>query len=258
MFYDLTGLSRCDSRSPIETYAQLGGPGRVLNKALAIPMHLGRPWQSIELVSIPVGSNGVGPHVQATDEIYLIVSGTGKLVTNGQATTVGPGTLAIAPQRTFHEIANVSLTEPLTFLVIEIQAPVRDDICAPQLVNLYDEFHEESVFPYHVQKAGQPVSLVLASTELQCILGGAWGPLSLLVLPPGSQIERYIEPEFDQLFFVIAGHATVMVSRNDAVEDDIPFFLDSEQGTFEAMLVPRGAPFCLLNRASGDCFPLLV
>ena len=44
----LSGLSVADTSGPIQTFDQLNGTGTVLNKALAIPVHLGRPWNSIE------------------------------------------------------------------------------------------------------------------------------------------------------------------------------------------------------------------
>src|SRR3954471_685746 len=99
--YNLTGLSICSTAGRIETYDQLGGQGRVWNKALAIPAHLGSPWASIEYVSVDpvVGgeTSSVGKHTQLTDEIYYILSGTGILMTNGQEDIVSAGWLSFAP-----------------------------------------------------------------------------------------------------------------------------------------------------------------
>src|SRR5947209_9759746 len=126
----LTGLSIADTASPVQTYEQLGGTGTVFNKALAIPMHLGSPWHSLEYVVISSVSEGqessVGEHLQHTDEIYYIHRGIGVLTTNGISCDVAPGFLAIAPRGTLHGIRNTSSREELALLVVELM-PARDD-----------------------------------------------------------------------------------------------------------------------------------
>jgi hypothetical protein len=96
--HQLTGLSVADTDSPVQTYEQLGGTGTVFNKALAIPMHLGYPWQSLEYVVISPVAGGqessVGEHLQHTDEIYYIQRGMGVLTTNGISWALWPGTQA--------------------------------------------------------------------------------------------------------------------------------------------------------------------
>src|SRR5437588_9326535 len=122
--YQLTGLSVADTGSPVQTYDQLGGTGVVFNKALAIPVHLGYPWNSIEYVVIPPVTDGqessVGEHLQHADEIYYIHRGTGILTTNGASCRVAPGFLAIAPRGTRHGIRNTSSREDLALLVVEL------------------------------------------------------------------------------------------------------------------------------------------
>src|SRR5437763_918464 len=97
----LTGLSVARTNGPITTFNQLGGGGTVVNNALAIPVHLGGAWNSIEYVQVSPVTKGevssVGEHVQGTDEIYFIHRGTGLLTTNGAICSVGPGFLVIAP-----------------------------------------------------------------------------------------------------------------------------------------------------------------
>src|SRR6202165_446222 len=125
--HHLTGLSVADTESPVQTYEQLGGRGTVYNKALAIPMHLGYPWHSLEYVVISPITDGqessVGEHLQHTDEIYYIHSGTGVLTTNGTSCDVAPGFLAMAPRGTRHSIRNTSSQEELAFLVVELVPP---------------------------------------------------------------------------------------------------------------------------------------
>src|SRR5260370_684755 len=102
VLHQLTGLSVADTGSPVQTYDQLGGTGIVFNKALAIPMHLGYPWHSLEYVVISPITDGqessVGEHLQRTDEIYYIHRGTGVLTTNGISCDVAPGFLATSQE----------------------------------------------------------------------------------------------------------------------------------------------------------------
>src|SRR5690348_14318259 len=104
----LTGLCVADKSGAIQTFDQLGGRGTISNKALAIPVHLGFPWNSIEYVVISPAKEdeypSVGEHQQQTDEIYYILSGEGELITNGTRCIVSPGFLVIAPKGTKHSI----------------------------------------------------------------------------------------------------------------------------------------------------------
>src|SRR6266699_3792616 len=151
-----TGLSVADTGSPVHTYDQLGGRGIVYNKALAIPMHLGRPWHSLEYVVITPVTDGqessVGEHLQHTDEIYYIQRGTGVLTTNGISCEVGPGLLAIAPRGTRHSIRTTSSREELALLVVELVPPqdgyISQPIGIPSLPALLEDsnaFHPASL-----------------------------------------------------------------------------------------------------------------
>jgi quercetin dioxygenase-like cupin family protein len=254
----LTGLSIANTHNPIETYHQLGGPGRVFNKALAIPMHLGQPWHSVEFVRIPPGHNGVGAHQQATDEIYLILSGRGELVTNGEPALVETGTLAGAPVGTVHALTNASATEDLTLLVVELAAPGHAPAYPPSWCHLLQELQASSAF-HPVIHGQQRVRPRLATVDLRRALAASWGSLSLVEVPPGCRIPPYAEPEDDQLLLVMHGHATFTIPR-EAPEGGTPaepIRVYSDNRSHQSVLVPRGVPCGWTNRASGE-YPLLV
>src|SRR5260370_17748445 len=122
--HHLTGLAVTDTGNPVQTYDQLGGTGIVFNKALAIPMHLGSPWHSLEYVVISPVTEGqessVGEHLQHTDEIYYIHRGTGVLTTNGISCDVGPGFLAIPPRGPWHGIRTTPARPELAFLALHL------------------------------------------------------------------------------------------------------------------------------------------
>jgi uncharacterized cupin superfamily protein len=252
--YNLTGISISDARNPIQTYSQFGGLGWVYNKALAIPVHIGLPWRSIEYVMIPAGLNGVGEHIQTTDEIYYILSGTGELVTNGFPCTVHNGMLVIAPKGTRHTITNVSMTEPLSFLVVEIQAAENIQAHSPQVLNLLDDFCQSHSYPHPVWRGKSLVSPVVSTVDLYSYFAGAWGTFSLIELPDGSHVERYVEEEHDQLLFVVHGYASLFVTKSSDEELSIV----ARHNKHQSVLVPRGVPRRFANRASSMVYPLLV
>jgi mannose-6-phosphate isomerase-like protein (cupin superfamily) len=253
MQYDLTGLSIADTRHPIETHAQLGGAGIVYNKALAIPVHIGRPWNSIEFVSIPPGENGVGKHTQGTDEIYLLVEGTGELVTNDAPRTVSEGLLVIAPKGTTHEIRNTSNEQWLSFLVVELLSPEGADIYPPTFLDLYKNLLQSQ---FHTVTPGQQLfQPLVANVDLSRYFAADWGMLSLLSLPAGATVEEFVEPECDQLIFGVCGFPTIHITVSEDPHEELR--IDGDDGYHQSVVVPRGVPHRITNRASGD-YPLKV
>jgi mannose-6-phosphate isomerase-like protein (cupin superfamily) len=247
--YQLTGLSIADTGSPVQTYDQLGGTGIVFNKALAIPVHLGRPWNSIEYVVIPPVTDGqessVGEHLQHTDEIYYIHRGTGILTTNGASCRVAPGFLVIAPRGTRHSICNTSSDQELAFLVVELVPPRDGVMCQPTeisslpaLLKASDAFHLASM-------GARNVRLRVASVDLSRHFSAPWGRLALVEIPPGGRVHPYCEEEHDEDLFVLAGSAAISVAEER--------FYSWEHGL--NALIPRGVPRAIINRSSVE--PLL-
>ena len=245
----LSGLSVSDTNGPIQTFDQLGGTGTVLNKALAIPVHLGRPWNSIEYVVIPPVIDGlvssVGEHLQATDELYYVHRGRGVLTTNGNSCPVAQGFLALAPRGTRHSIRNESERDELAFLVIELIPTCEGGTCqARELTSLPDLLEESEAF--HPAGIGaRDIRLRVAAVDLPQHLSAAWGQLALVEIPPGGHVYEYCEQEHDENLFVLAGNATVIVAEQR--------FHSWEYGL--NVLVPRGIPRAIVNRSSVE--PLL-
>ena len=248
--HHLTGLSVADTGSPVQTYDQLGGTGIVFNKALAIPLHLGSPWHSLEYVVISPVMDGqessVGEHLQHTDEIYYIQRGTGVLTTNGISCEVGPGFLAIAPRGTRHGIRNTSSREELAFLVVEL-VPRQEEYLSqpigipslPALLADSDDFHPASL-------GIREVRLRVASVDLSHYFSSPWGRLALVEMPPGGRVHPYTEEIRDENLFVLSGNASITVAEER--------FYTWEHGL--NVLIPRGVPRAIANRSSVE--PLLL
>ena len=250
VLHQLTGLSIADTDSPVQTYDQLGGRGTVFNKALAISMHLGYPWHSLEYVVISPAIEGqessVGEHLQHTDEIYYIHRGTGVLTTNGIASDVAPGFLAIAPRGTRHSIRNTSSREELALLVVELMPPPDESISQPigipsllALLEDSDAFHPASV---GIREA----RLRVATVDLSHYFSAPWGRLALVEIPPGGRVHPYAEGARDENLFVLSGHASITVAEER--------FYTWEHGL--NVLIPRGVPRAIVNRSSVE--PLLL
>ncbi len=249
--YQLTGLSVADTGSPIQTYEQLGGTGVVFNKALAIPVHLGYSWNSIEYVVVPPASDGqessVGEHLQSTDEIYYIHRGTGILTTNGASCRVAPGFLAIAPCGTRHSICNTSSDQELAFLVVELVPPQDECIYRPTEISSLPSQLEESDAFHPATLGTRNIGLRVASVDLSRHFSAQWGRLALVEIPPGGRIHPYCEEAHDENLFILAGNAAISVAEER--------FYSWEHGL--NALIPRGVRHAIINRSSVEPLVLL-
>ena len=249
--YRLTGLSVARTNGPITTFDQLGGGGTVVNNALAIPVHLGGAWNSIEYVQVSPVTNGevssVGEHVQRTDEIYFIHRGTGLLTTNGVTCPVSPGFLVIAPRGTRHTIKNPSSDEPLSFLVIELKTPPDGPAYPPTSIESLPSLLQESGDFHPARIEQQSIRLRVASVDLAAYFSAPWGRLSLVEIPCGGCIDEYFETAHDEDLFVVKGRATIQVA-NEQFDAD-------EHGL--NIVIPRGVPRRIINRSGVDVLTIL-
>jgi mannose-6-phosphate isomerase-like protein (cupin superfamily) len=257
--YLLTGLSIADTSNPITTYHQIGGGRTVFNTVLAVPSHLNAssptpgdaPWNSLEHVVIPPftahrgEAASVGEHVQATDEIYFIHQGRGRLTTNGVSSLVSAGTLVVAPRGTRHSIENAFPGELLAFLVIELHAPAGSASHQPTVI---ESLPVAEAGDLRALLGGQPAPLRVCRIDLAGYFSAPWGDLSLLELPPGARIEEYTLHEQDENLFIAEGFATVSVA---GVRIDPP-----DNGGHRNVVVPWGIPRRLVNASMRD--PLKV
>jgi mannose-6-phosphate isomerase-like protein (cupin superfamily) len=242
----MSTLSGTTLERPIETFNQLGGRGRITNKALAIPVHLGGPWNSVEYVELAPAQGcptEVGEHVQGTDEFYLVVKGSGLLTTNGHEEEVGPGFLAIAPRGTRHRLSNPSTRDPLSLLVVELKAPEtgRPPVSIPNIFARLDP----GVWWHPASKP-----LLIASVDLSAYFSGPWGTLRVVHVPDGTRVLPYALTGADELLFVSKGFATIIAGENS-------FASDSEADGL-SVIVPAGMPRRITNHASSPLYPFLL
>jgi mannose-6-phosphate isomerase-like protein (cupin superfamily) len=76
-------------------------------------------FRFIDLTEIPPGSS-VGVHTHADDEeVYVIISGRGWMMLDGETFEVGPGDVIRNVPRGTHGLANAG-NEPLTMVVLDV------------------------------------------------------------------------------------------------------------------------------------------
>lgn len=76
-------------------------------------------FRFIDLTEIPPGSS-VGVHTHADDEeVYVIISGRGRMMLDGETFEVGPGDVIRNVPKGTHGLANAG-TEPLTMVVLDV------------------------------------------------------------------------------------------------------------------------------------------
>ena len=82
----------------------------------------GSGFRFVDLTEIPEGrSVGVHTHGMDDEEVYVIVSGHGRMRVESEDVDVGPGDVIVNPPGGTHGIANVG-REPLRMVVLDISA----------------------------------------------------------------------------------------------------------------------------------------
>ena len=82
----------------------------------------GSGFRFVDLTEIPQGrSVGVHTHGMDDEEVYVIVSGRGRMRVESEDVDVGPGDVIVNPPGGTHGILNVG-SEPLRMVVLDIAA----------------------------------------------------------------------------------------------------------------------------------------
>ncbi|MEU3529657.1 cupin domain-containing protein [Streptomyces sp. NPDC038707] len=103
-------------------YGVHGAEGKTYWKAFATRRQLRSPSEAVEWASLPVGGvSGEHRHTR-TEEIYLILSGAGELLLNGESHPVRAGSLALTSVGNIHGLRNTG-DDHLDWWVIETLAP---------------------------------------------------------------------------------------------------------------------------------------
>ncbi|WP_326587468.1 cupin domain-containing protein [Streptomyces sp. NBC_01294] len=117
------------TRHKASVYGVHGAQGKTYWKAFATRRQLRSESEAVEWASLPVGAvSGEHRHTR-TEEIYLVLSGSGDLLLNGREHPVRAGSLALTSVGNVHGLHNTGDT-PLDWWVIETLAPATTAVLA--------------------------------------------------------------------------------------------------------------------------------
>jgi mannose-6-phosphate isomerase-like protein (cupin superfamily) len=110
-----------DVRTPAHVVGVHGTTGVSYWKCLTRRLGLFASWEAVEWACIPPGGvSGAHLHTR-TEELYFILTGSGRIAWDGGRRDVNPGDLIITPVGARHELTNTG-PDPLQWLVIEMSA----------------------------------------------------------------------------------------------------------------------------------------
>jgi mannose-6-phosphate isomerase-like protein (cupin superfamily) len=110
-----------DVRTPAHVLGVHGTTGVSHWKCLSRRLGLFASWEAVEWACIPPGGvSGAHLHTR-TEELYFLLTGSGRIAWEGDARDVSAGDLIVTPVGARHELTNTG-PEPLQWLVIEMSA----------------------------------------------------------------------------------------------------------------------------------------
>jgi len=195
-------LSINDVQAPARVFGVHGTTGVSYWKCLTRRVGLSASWEAVEWACLPPGGVS-GEHLHTrTEELYFILTGTGRIVWEGGSRSVGSRDLIATPVGARHGLTNTG-SDPLAWLVIEVSAPPQSAALAGRAMN--DE----------PTRKVAPVSLhVVNLRELERfaapdVLEGPLRDVRLVCLTPGQRVYLHAEG-VEYTTFTAAGRGTAV------------------------------------------------
>lgn len=111
-----------DSDNPTTVFGVHGGDGTLLWKRMSTGSHLHADWDGFEWVALRPGDRA-GLHTHAhTEELFYFISGTGRVVLDGNEYRVESGSVVLTPLGSTHSVENDG-NEDLAYIVVEVFPP---------------------------------------------------------------------------------------------------------------------------------------
>jgi mannose-6-phosphate isomerase-like protein (cupin superfamily) len=97
------------------------GVGQILTARVLGPAD-GSRYRFVDLTEIPPGNSvGIHTHGEGDEEVYVIISGRGRMRVESEDVEVGPGDVIVNPPGGTHGLANTG-AEPLRMVVLDVNA----------------------------------------------------------------------------------------------------------------------------------------
>lgn len=111
-----------DTSAPAEVHGVHGAAGVSWWKCFARGAELTGAWEAVEWARLPPGGLS-GEHLHTrTEEVYLLLAGSGRIILDGRPSPVRAGDVVLTGLGTRHGLLN-SGSEPLSWLVVEMLGP---------------------------------------------------------------------------------------------------------------------------------------
>jgi mannose-6-phosphate isomerase-like protein (cupin superfamily) len=116
-----------DISEPSSVFGVHGAEGLTYWKCLARRAGTAASWEAVEWASLPPGGvSGAHAHTR-TEEIYLVLSGTGQLTLDDTVYRVSPGALVLTRAGSVHGLRNAADSD-LDWLVVEMNTPATQEV----------------------------------------------------------------------------------------------------------------------------------
>jgi mannose-6-phosphate isomerase-like protein (cupin superfamily) len=191
-----------DVRNPAHVFGVHGTTGISYWKCLTRRLGLFASWEAVEWACIPPGGVS-GAHVHTrTEELYFILTSTGRIAWDGDSREVRSGDLIATPLGARHELTNTG-PDPLAWLVIEVSASAQSAALAGW------PMHNETT------RAGSPVNLHIVNLreverfDATTVLDGPIRDVRLVRLTPGQSLDLDASSS-EYTLFTVGGRGTAV------------------------------------------------
>jgi mannose-6-phosphate isomerase-like protein (cupin superfamily) len=188
-----------DTSAPAEVHGVHGAAGTSWWKCFARGADVAGAWEAVEWASLPPGGLS-GEHLHTrTEEVYILLAGTGQIILNGRRSPVRAGDVVLTGLGAQHGLLNTG-TEPLNWLVVELLGPQTAAVFGrgPRSPSKRDGAMTTARV-FHLQEPGE--------IDPRSTLTGPLRRITRRRLAPG-QDEPVAADDREFTFFVIAGSGT--------------------------------------------------
>ena len=188
-----------DTTAPAAVHGVHGAAGESWWKCFVRGADLAGAWEAVEWARLPPGGLS-GEHLHTrTEEVYILVAGSGEILLNGHRSPVRAGDVVLTGLGTRHGLLNTGAA-PLSWLVVEVLGPATAAVFgrAPAGRPERDDAMT-SAKVFHLQEPGE--------IDPRTVLTGPLRRIARRRLAPG-RAEPVTANGREFTFFVVAGSGT--------------------------------------------------
>lgn len=191
-----------DVRGPAQVFGVHGTTGVSYWKCLSRRLGLSADWEAVEWACLPPGGVSDAHIHTRTEELYFILTGTGRISWDGGSRLVGSGDLIATPLGARHGLVNTG-TDFLAWLVVEVSAPAQAAALAGRAVEV-ESTRKAAPVSLHIVNLRQ-----VGQFDAGTVLDGPIRDVRLLRLSPGERTGLHADG-VEYAVFTVAGAGIVV------------------------------------------------